>query len=356
MSLPLNLYNDHKQEIRQVKWKPTARYAIMPRMVRPLNNGVASDLNQNNYIFPKRRPGPIKHWRLNHQDIGKSGVARVKFTEIPGGTIYLGEKEKCKTSDPDCESICKDCSGVLFVVDNQGYYDTHAKCKSKSCDVRKCCCNPPKNVIKSAVTLLGAKGEDGLRIPGTYSTTHQEYMRKRCLTFKQRQFNYKDDSHDKRNLGKGKANCCCCCDKADSCTPSSCPHKNNEKCRLDYAKPNNRRLLKDKHGDKGFYVQGAVSSSTRVEKLKLDTINKTNKEIKDKFGSHLLFRTSYQSDYSAKSKWYYCDPSLYHKNGNKNLKCGRNVPKYNAGCEKGAPISFERYKKVVKGVYPANKH
>lgn len=92
-----------------------------------------------------------------------------------------------------------------------------------------------------------------------------------------------------------------------------------EKCQAPIIyKPNNRK----------FSVQGAVDSSTRIDRLKLNTITKSANSQKTRFGHEGATASRYRGNVSApyylKSK--YQVPLPHRKNGDKELCCSNFIP------------------------------
>lgn len=74
-----------------------------------------------------------------------------------------------------------------------------------------------------------------------------------------------------------------------------------------------------------FQQQGAVSSSGRLAKLKYDTITKNGASFRSAYGAQAAnagkYTASPNTPYFIKNKINVCNPSIYHRNGNKTLIC-----------------------------------
>ena len=83
-------------------------------------------------------------------------------------------------------------------------------------------------------------------------------------------------------------------------------------------KPNNR----------SFSVQGAVDSSTRIDRLRLNAITKSANSQKVKFGHEgataSRYRGNVDAPYYLKSK--YQAPVPYRRNGDRELCCSNLIP------------------------------
>lgn len=240
----LNFYNGYTRGQRYVSWKASTKLSMVPRNKAPLSNGSALTDPEGNAanVFPARRPGPMKHYRLR------------------GSTQALANDQ------------CTKCNGKLFITGS--IKDGNTNCP---------CTNDGKYgyQIRSASTVLGSKNADGTRNPKTYASSHREYLQKRCKTFEQRQFNYDGTGANKAN-NEYLANCDCS-DKPNGCTTANC------------------RKVIYKRSNAGFSTQGAVSSGSRLHKLKHDTIT----------SSGAKYRNSYQSIYNTKSKTNNCSVNSY---------------------------------------------
>ena len=62
----LNFYNGYTRGQRYVSWKASTKLSMVPRNKAPLSNGSALTDPEGNAanVFPARRPGPMKHYRL----------------------------------------------------------------------------------------------------------------------------------------------------------------------------------------------------------------------------------------------------------------------------------------------------
>ncbi len=241
----LNFYNGYTRGQRYVSWKASTKLSMVPRNKAPIANGSAlTDPTGNaENVFPARRPGPMKHHRLR------------------GSTQALASGQDCTK-----------CNGKLLVTGSIS--DGNENCP---------CANDGKYgfQIKSASTMLGSKNADGTNNPKTYASSHREYLQKRCKTFEQRQFNYSGTGANKDN-NEYLANCDCS-SKPNGCTTANC------------------RKVIYKRSNPGYSTQGAVSSGSRLHKLKYETITKS--------GSN--YRNSYQSVYNTKSKTNACSANSY---------------------------------------------
>ena len=90
--------------------------------------------------------------------------------------------------------------------------------------------------------------------------------------------------------------------RATNCSDSS--------CRTIY-KPNNKQ----------YGVQGAVDSSSRIHRLRYNTMEKGLNSISKTYGLNSANMVYGASPYIIKSKNYVCEPGLYRRNGKKLVTC-----------------------------------
>ena len=255
-------------------WKGNSRYSVMPTMSRPNVNGI-NNANAHDYIGPDRKARPLKIWRRQLQPSLTSGrsAATVGLAERPGGTSVRSDNKKC----------CDDASGgSLYIttdltnpkppsatiypavpgdkIQNNGYvafadpdYDIQTGIYNTTCVA----CNPENNVIKSGVTLLSK----------AYYSNNRAYLQSRNMRYDQKQT--LSPHHGIIYTTGSGANVEVLYPTDTNKGPqvfntNTCPkaHGGPPNCSITTIyKPNNR----------GFSTEGAVSSSTRLEKLKVNT-------------------------------------------------------------------------------------
>ena len=125
------------------------------------------------------------------------------------------------------------------VYPNQSYWTDNP---NENTTTPALCCNPERKALRRVVYA-------NTNMSPTYYTTHAQYMQARCRTYDQRSFQYLRGTKDP---GYYVANC-------QSCVSSSV-----QPCALVVYKPNNKQ----------FAQQGAVSSSTRLLALQVQTLTK----------------------------------------------------------------------------------
>ena len=293
--------------------KGISRIETAPSNARPLTNG-EWDSNQfsNSVDGNAFLPRPIKHWRKQLQtDPIRGGSKSKNITETfqPGGTVYLNANVNEKRECCDENGITTKVVSYINIEKNNKF------CETSNCSYtvtaqnvadgwngpigKKICCNPEKNVIKRGTTLLSKK----------YYTDSRAYLRSRNKLYDQKLTNlpypgveyYNSEGEwlypNNSPLGPQVFS-------TGECPQTACGGNQQ----ITIFKPNNRE----------FKVQGAVSSSTRLDKLKLDTVNKSGASLRRAFGNSAAKAGSYYlngtTPYLIKDKIGKCEH--HHRNGN----------------------------------------
>jgi hypothetical protein len=296
----MNEYTYQWQNQPYKSWKGASTNSVVPSWSRPLINGSTNTADYGT-AFKAR---PIKHWRKQlapRKGSGRKSTGIGMPMDRPGGSTYLGdnpERCKCETKDETVnlkENIIR-MQKIVKPTPADTIYDGNGKPVCVAC-------NPEANVIKSASTI----------IKKNYYTDSRAYLKSRNKTYDQnlsgtRNENIKYFSSDGKTLlwpddsidgpqVRDPLDCAARCQSA----PNS-----NVRSRTIY-KPNNRQ----------YGVQGAVSSSSRLERLKLNTITKNGNSFKTAFGSEGANAGKYHgtsmAPYFLKSKYQPCVP--HHRNG-----------------------------------------
>jgi len=293
--------------------KGISRIETAPSNARPLTNGNWDAGQFNNSVDGNAfLPRPIKHWRKQLQTDPVRGGSKSKIiteTFQPGGTVYLNagvneERECCELGQ-----VTTKLPSYITIEKNNQFCDTvNCSYTVTAEDVengwngpigKKICCNPEKNVIKRGTTLLSKK----------YYTDSKAYLRSRNKLYKQKltilpysgitYYNSQGDWLYPNDTSIGPQ-----IFSTGDCPQTACGGNQQ----ITIFKPNNRQ----------FKVQGAVSSSTRLEKLKLETVNKSGKSFANVYGKSAANAGSYYlngtTPYLIKDKIGNC--VSHHRNGN----------------------------------------
>jgi len=284
-----------------VPWKGISTNSAVPIWTRPLTNGPSATPISDGNAFKAR---PIKHWRkqLNpdsSQSIGNSRSSVGIPFDRPGGSVYLGVTTDCGDS---CEKSSK--ITELITNDKNVVYD-NTKDASGNCFS----CNPVRNIIKSATTILSK----------TYYSNSKAYLKSRSQTYEQK-------LRTMPVYGTTYIN------NTDPTNPFPIPPSdspngtqvwNTGNC-LDFCDVNTMATTIYKPNNQQFAQQGAVSSGSRLARLKYNTITKNGASFRNAYGAAAANAGKYHgtsdAPYFIKSKESgVCVP--YRRNGKKVSKC-----------------------------------
>jgi hypothetical protein len=258
-----------------ITWKDLATNSAIPSNSRP-------DLNASGPAF---KANPIRQWRKQLLPTVGSGVPGRRAgigmpMDTPGGSVYLGNVP----ANTDCLlNATVNTTGLkedIVKFNNTNFlYNDISGCLSGSC-------NPEKNRIKSSTTLLSK----------TYYTDHLSYIRARGNLYDQKLtalpvpgITYLDANGNL--LAINNVNATRQIEDCISCTTSTSGKT--------IYKPNNAQYGK----------QGAVDSSDRITRLKLNTVNKNAASYKAVFGSSASrYLGMASTPYFTKSKYQACVP------------------------------------------------
>jgi len=292
--------------------KAPATNSGVPSFSRPLTGN-----EPIGYIGSFGKARPIKHWRKQLNPRVESGRGRAGVgmpMDTPGGSVYLGDVKSntdCITcADPKTsfaegikENIVRTNIAILKPKASDEFYD--------SSNNRIVCvaCNPENNIIRSATTLLSK----------SYYTDTKAYLKSRCLLYDQKL------STTKIPTTIYSTPCPTGCgliiiEPSDSPTGTqvrytqNCQQNCNNKPGTTIYKPSNSQ----------YAMQGAVSSSSRIDRLKYNTITQNGASFRAAWGDEGANAGKYQgtsvAPYFLKSR--YQVPTVFHARQNKTI-CGR---------------------------------
>ena len=279
-----------------VTWKGPSTGSAVPTWSRPLINN-----NSNTNTGTSFAARPIKHWRkqlvpaANTGSGGRAGVGMPMDT--PGGSVSLGATVDC--------SNCPVNLLELIPTTKNNVFDT-TKDPSGNCVA----CNPETNVIKSVVTLLN----------NNYIDT-KAYLQSRCQTYDQKLSTIPIPGNSYINSITHQP-----IPPSDSPTGSQVYYTDN--CSKKCATVNSVVRTIYKPNNQQYSQQGSVSSSSRLTRLKNNTITKNGNTFKTAWGQQGANAGRYQgtsdSTYFLKTKIQECVP--FHRDGNKTRNCAVPVP------------------------------
>lgn len=307
-------------------WKGKGIYknpvGVVSTHIRPLTN------NDTGNIFPSPfgRPRPIKHYRkgrniptyanisndtnTNKQiDYNLNRAVKSSMNSSLGGggggngliTTMIDTPGQVNIKNNDNNTECIDCNGVTN-ISNWAPNNNLSETPNGTTENCTLCCNQEKNALRRTRPA-------STNVSKNYYQTTKAYLQNRCLTYKQRSFNFSkgvDDRGEVLYVAQCAPNC-----NGDSknivteykpdnnyCTPSYVSN-GGKGCSRVYYKPNNKQ----------FAVEGAVSSSSRILKLNVDTITKNYAINK----SHRTFTEGGKptTPFIYKEKTPPCNPATY---------------------------------------------
>ena len=320
-SAPLNFRTSNSlitTRVPHYATKTTTANSVVPGLHRPNTNGVPSNIHQHDFDGPEFKARPIKHWRRQlvptsintgsgisgpSQPIGSSGQRNATvglLMDRPGAVTYVG--------DASCECVQQPGNSYTIseyflevpknkgtIVENQGVvnngdYEINTGIYSTRCIG----CNPQNNVIKSASSLLSR----------AYYSDTTGYLKSRCKTYQQNASINRTSGvtylgpNGQHIWATSSANGSQVYQTNDIYKPRVNPHAcGGSGASTVIFKPNNYQ----------YSVQGAVDSSTRIEKLKLNTINTNANSLRSAFGNEAAsackFTGSGDTPYFLKNKY-----------------------------------------------------
>lgn len=325
-SAPLNFRTSNSLVTTRVPHyatKTATANSIVPGLHRPNTNGVPSNIHQHDFDGPEFKARPIKHWRRQLvptsvnatgsattgplQPIGSSGQRNATvglLMDRPGAVSYVGDAScKCVEQPGNSYTISEHFSAtpkyaVGTIVENQGVVNNgDYEINTGIYNTKYICCNPQNNVIKSASTLLSR----------AYYSDTTGYLKSRCKTYQQNASINRTSgvtylSPDGQHIwATSNANGSQVYQTNDIYKPRVNPHacggNSSSGASTVIFKPNNYQ----------YSVQGAVDSSTRIEKLKLNTINTNANSLRSAFGNEAAsacrFTGSGDTPYFLKNKY-----------------------------------------------------
>jgi len=276
-----------------VTWKGPSTGSAVPTWSRPLINN-----NSNTNTGTSFAARPIKHWRKQLVPAANSGISKNAGVgmpmDIPGGSVYLGARVDC--------SNCPVNLAELIPTTKNTKFDSYTKDPSGNCVA----CNPETNIIKSAVTLLNKN----------YYSDTKGYLQSRCQTYDQKLSTTPIPGNSYINSTTHEP-----IPPSDSPTGSQVYYTEN--CSKKCTTNNSRVTTIYKPNNQQYSQQGAVDSSSRLTRLKYNTITKNGNSFKTAWGQQGANAGRYQgtsdAPYFLKSKYQVCVPQ--HRDGNKTTSC-----------------------------------
>ena len=320
-SAPLNFRTSNSlitTRVPHYATKTATANSVVPGLHRPNTNGVPSNIHQHDFDGPEFKARPIKHWRRQlvpttintgsgisgpSQPIWSSGQRNATvglLMDRPGAVSYVGNAScECVQQPGNSYTISEYFLEVPknkgTIVENQGVVDNGDYEINTGIYSTRCIgCNPQNNVIKSASSLLSR----------AYYSDTTGYLKSRCKTYQQNASINRTSGvtylspNGQHIWATSSANGSQVYQTNDIYKPRVNPHAcGGSGASPVIFKPNNYQ----------YSVQGAVDSSTRIEKLKLNTINTNANSLRNAFGNEAAsackFTGSGDTPYFLKNKY-----------------------------------------------------
>lgn len=287
-----------------ISWKGKSTYSVIPKLSKPI-------INNSTDVGVPFKPRPIKHWRKQLNSTNTTGNSRTSYTitfDKPGSSNYLGINYDCN-DNVNKNYIINNISNTKNTIfgDSNNVIGPN---KKSICIV----CNPEKNIIKSGRTEKLINPVDSQSEPKQkYNFNTKSYLKSKCALYEQRLTGIKIEGNQYIIPGTNEP-----AQPSNNILGSQvrntldCSSKCNKPIKIIY-KPNNSQ----------YGTQGAVSSSSRIQRLKLNTINKNAASFATAWGAAATNAGKYSSNveapYFIKSKNNNCYETNYHIKGNKKI-------------------------------------
>lgn len=276
--LGMKSYNNHINQGGYKSWKGTGVFSnpvgITAGNMRPLTNNDPS----NNSIAGFGLPRPIKHYRKGRSIGGNNGVMSStggslikQMIDTPGGYNIFPNTINETSNIINLNNNCNTCRGVGVISDLMPITNLTEKPETDTQTITFCCNDEKKSLRRTRPTNTKLKKK--------YYTTTSQYLYNRCKTYEQHQFNYISSGNSESKPGDPSSinntyggNCNPNLDINNPVVDRDISYNtltNSQGCKLTQYKPNNYK----------FATQGAVSSSDRILRLNINTINKNNANI-----------------------------------------------------------------------------
>lgn len=298
-----------------VSWKGTSTKAAVAGFSRPMTN---KDYDAIPNIAPPQKPNPIKHWRKSLRPSDVNGISRAAYaiqSDMPGANVPLGTDVNCCDGEDGIQQVVQQYIAPSISAENALREGTFEQGPN---DSRVCIsCNPETNIIKSAMTekMINPREVNGELVFKKYSFSTKEYLKSKCRTYDQ---NLSGALRSDVQYSQQKG--CCTVPfpyNDESVGPQTreslnCPDETCDGNGINIiVKPNNQQ----------FFQQGAVSSSSRLARLKYNTVQSNAASFRSAYQAQAAnagrYRANGNAPYFIKSKdQTTCNSSIYFRQGN----------------------------------------
>jgi len=296
-----------------ISWKGNTTRGAVPGWSRPYTNNIPSE-NPGEVSFGN--PRPIKHWRKQLTPRGMSGESKSAYSitsNIPGSTVHINNDQSCCNADGQNGGVVQFDIPINNTSSANNYTDGIN-------NVKKCIsCDPASKIIRSG---MANKHINPININNkltfkTYSFNQKQYLESKCKTYNQ-------------NLtgspipGITYATRSGCCAVPTPYNDSDTGPQNRESltCSTNTCHNNKLRII-IKPNNQQYFQQGAVSSSSRIDRLKYNTVSSNAQSFKSAWGAQAANAGRYRADgnspYFIKNKNNVCTNNIYHRKGNSTM-------------------------------------
>ena len=283
--LGMNSYNNRLPQGGYKSWKGTGVFSnpvgITAGNIRPLTNNDLTNSVPQKFGLPR----PIHHYRkgitvtsvdgsFNSRQVKSStgGSLIGQMIDIPGGFSIKKNAPNEISNTQQLDRDCQTCQGIGIISNWQPITDLTEKPEAET-QSPQFCCNQERNALRRVRPA-------STKLKKNYYITTNDYLYNRCQTFEQKQFNYLSLGNaatkpgaplSQNNKYKGNCNPNLEIEYAESLllgTPPLTP-SNPRGCETVQYKPNNYK----------YAQQGAVSSSDRILRLNVESIDTNRANI-----------------------------------------------------------------------------
>ena len=267
-------------------WKGTGVFSnptgVTAGNIRPLTNNDPTNNAPQKFGLPR----PIQHYRkgitvtslddsTNSRQVKSStggGSLVGQMIDIPGG-FSIKENVVNETSNTEeLDRDCQTCQGIGIISDWQPITNLTEKPEPET-QTLKYCCNQERNALRRMRSA-------NTKLKKNYYTTTTNYLYNRCQTFDQKQFNYLSTGNATTKPGAPLSqnnvyNANCNPNLEIQYTESLLP----DAPALTTSNPLGCEKVEYKPSNHKFAQQGAVSSSDRLLRLNVETIDTNRADI-----------------------------------------------------------------------------
>jgi hypothetical protein len=285
-------YNWQSQPI--INWKGLTSNSAVPSWTRADNDIISGD---SGTAFKAR---PLKIWRKQLNGKNSQGRSAIGMPmDTPGGSVNLGSSNICDADNNRIGLVNEINHGIQIrdPIPSDKYFEISSE------KVVCVACNPENHVIKTASTIIGKN----------YYTDSRAYLQSRGRTYTQNQASGVKVDGISYVDSNGKP-----LHPSDDVTNGPQYYNKTSGTKLECAVPNKLIYKPSNHK---FSTQGAVSSGSRLLRLKVDTITNNAQSFASAYGLEAQNAGRYSSNsnaiYFLKSKQNTCKPRRLH--GNKTM-------------------------------------